>query len=110
MSTPNRPPRSSSPLAFPSSSAAGTPRAQRNGNRVSPAQYLVVNETDDLAPATSSPLHFPTSSPAGSGRRGQAAARPLASQSSTAGHVDSTPGQGRRVVRERGQTPLFLPG
>lgn len=64
---------------------------------------------DIVAPATSSPLHFPTSSSAGGRRAGQGAAHP-ASQSSNAGPLSSAPGSGRRVVRGRGETPLFLPG
>ncbi|WVQ63505.1 uncharacterized protein L199_001658 [Kwoniella botswanensis] len=79
MSTPN-PPRSSSPLNFPSSSVDGTPRASQLRN------------AGNAPPGSSSPLHFPTSSP-----------RPAAGRS---GNVIPSSDGLRRI---RGETPLFFP-
>lgn len=67
MSTPNQPPRSSSPLQFPSSSAAGTPRAPQNRNGVSTLYalssdprripWLTIWQHHQLHPLRSTSLH-----------------------------------------------------
>ncbi|KAK8850719.1 hypothetical protein IAR55_004639 [Kwoniella newhampshirensis] len=85
MSTPN--PRSSSPLNFPSSSVAGTPRTSQLRNRA------------NAPPGSSSPLHFPTSSPHPSSTAGRRAPSGLGSD------APSTD----RLRRIRGETPLFFP-
>ncbi|KAL1408667.1 MCM DNA helicase complex subunit [Vanrija albida] len=74
--------RSSSPLAFPSSSVGGTPRPAALRNQ--PAPNVL---------ASSSPLNFPTSSP----RQPSSSARPRPAASSS----------GLRGIRS--DTPLFLP-
>ncbi|WWC92525.1 uncharacterized protein L201_007484 [Kwoniella dendrophila CBS 6074] len=88
MSTPNAP-RSSSPLNFPSSSVAGTPRAgQLRNSRNAP-------------PGSSSPLHFPTSSPK---QPSSSAGRRIPSGLGS----DAIPSSDR-IRRVRGETPLFFP-
>ncbi|TXT10831.1 hypothetical protein VHUM_02336 [Vanrija humicola] len=87
--------RSSSPLAFPSSSVGGTPRPAALRNQAAPNRKLPLEETPayTAALASSSPLNFPTSSP----RQPSSSARPRAAPSSS----------GLRGVRS--DTPLFLP-
>ncbi|WWC65011.1 uncharacterized protein I303_107625 [Kwoniella dejecticola CBS 10117] len=87
MSTPN-PPRSSSPLNFPSSSVAGTPRVARLRN------------AGNAPPGSSSPLHFPTSSPRHPSSGGRRVPSGLGS--------DAVPSSDR-LRRVRGDTPLFFP-
>ncbi|ODN77829.1 hypothetical protein L202_04947 [Cryptococcus amylolentus CBS 6039] len=92
MSSPNNP-RSSSPLNFPSSSVAGTPRAAR-------VQQVAGSD----APArSSSPLHFPTSSPRS--QPGSGAGRQTPTASRLRSEVPSSAG----VRRIRDETPLFFP-
>ncbi|WVF67840.1 hypothetical protein IAT40_002601 [Kwoniella sp. CBS 6097] len=86
MSTPG--PRSSSPLNFPSSSVAGTPRASGLRN------------ARNAPPGSSSPLHFPTSSPRGPSSSARRQPGGLSS--------DAVPSSGG-VRRVRGETPLFFP-
>ncbi|OCF45555.1 minichromosome maintenance protein 4 (cell division control protein 54) [Kwoniella heveanensis CBS 569] len=88
MSTPG--PRSSSPLNFPSSSVAGSPRASSG-----------LRNARNAPPGSSSPLHFPTSSPRG---LSSSARRQLGGGVSS----DAVPSSGG-VRRVRGETPLFFP-
>lgn len=111
MATPNGSgaPRSSSPLHFPSSSVAGTPRVSRlrNGDarELSPLAESLAMPVGRVmlqwhrglihtAPS-SSPLHFPSSSPR----------QPNASRSGAAGR----PAPSSSGMRVRGNTPLFFP-
>ncbi|WRT70901.1 uncharacterized protein IL334_007900 [Kwoniella shivajii] len=89
MSTPNNP-RSSSPLNFPSSSVAGTPRANQLRN------------VRNAPPGSSSPLHFPTSSPR---QPSSTAGRRVPSGLSSDAAIPSSD----RLRRIRGETPLFFP-
>ncbi|WWC72768.1 uncharacterized protein I206_106732 [Kwoniella pini CBS 10737] len=88
MSTPN-PPRSSSPLNFPSSSVAGTPKASR-----------LSTNARNAPPGSSSPLHFPTSSPRHPSSTGRRVPSGLGSDA-----IPSSSG----LRRVRGETPLFFP-
>ncbi|WVO18176.1 hypothetical protein L204_105879 [Cryptococcus depauperatus] len=89
MSSPGRN-RSSSPIHFPTSSVAGTPRASRVG-QLSRAQL-----------GTSSPLHFPSSSPHPSLPAGNGFHAPPS-------QLRSEAPSSQAVRRIRDETPLFFP-
>ncbi|GAA6064631.1 hypothetical protein JCM10212_000600 [Sporobolomyces blumeae] len=108
-------PRSTSPLAFPSSSSAQPNPSSDPAQPLPPRNQLSHIMSSGTNPRSSSPLAFPSSSTAGSARRPPAASgrRLFASSglSSDAGLGDPTSGAPRTGgLGSRGDSPLFFPG